>query len=155
MRALVAAVFILLGGCAIVPGQAAENQPPRQTPVADDPRWSTPAPPYPKAARAAHMQGRGIVRISTDASGRVVSATVRQSMGNDALDDDTTKFALAHWHGPPNTSRDVPITYRLVAPASPSQTPGKDWYTPKPPYPYQAIKAHGQGTGSVRVTMPP
>ncbi len=76
-------------------------------------RWNTPQPPYPYPLRAAHVQGSGSVRITTDASGRVVSASVVQSTGNTLMDDNTSRFARAFWSGPPNASVTVPITYRM------------------------------------------
>ena len=76
-------------------------------------RWNTPQPPYPYAMRAAHVQGNGSVRITTDGSGRVVSVSVAQSTGNAVLDANTGQFARANWSGPPNASVMVPITYQI------------------------------------------
>lgn len=76
--------------------------------------WHTSAkPPYPPQARASHITGSGTVRITTDASGRVVSASVAQSAGNGILDYAITGFAKANWSGPPNSSTTVPFTFRL------------------------------------------
>ncbi len=76
-------------------------------------RWLTPQPPYPYAVRAAHVQGSGSVRITTDGSGRVTNVSVAQSTGNALLDDNTSQFARQAWSGPPNASVTVPITYQM------------------------------------------
>lgn len=75
--------------------------------------WKTPRPNYPYQARAARVQGSGSVRVSTDGSGRVISASIVASVGNGILDANTIAFAKSNWHGPPNTTTTVPITYKL------------------------------------------
>ena len=75
--------------------------------------WHHSRPPYPAQARMAHIEGSGSVKVTTDASGHVVSAEIVQSVGNGLLDSNTKQYALANWSGPPNSSTVVPITYRL------------------------------------------
>ncbi len=76
-------------------------------------RWMTPRPAYPAPLRLAHVQGSGTVRITTDASGRVVNAAIVQSTGNALLDDHASRAAKNAWSGPPNATTAVPVTYRL------------------------------------------
>ena len=76
-------------------------------------QWKTPPPPYPYAMRASRVQGGGVVRITTDGSGRVVSASLVQSTGNALLDAGTVSYARMAWSGPANASTNVPITYEL------------------------------------------
>ncbi len=76
-------------------------------------RWNKPKPAYPAPARLAHIQGNGSVRVTTDASGRVVNAAMVQSTGNPLLDDTTCRAARSGWSGPPNSSLTVPVTYQL------------------------------------------
>lgn len=75
--------------------------------------WSTPKPPYPYQARAAHAQGSGSVRVSTNGSGQVISASMASSIGNGILDAAAVAYAKSNWHGPPNTTSTIPITFRL------------------------------------------
>jgi protein TonB len=75
--------------------------------------WRTPKPPYPYEARAARFQGSGRILVSTDDSGAVTSATIQQSVGSAILDSNTVSFARGNWHGPPNSSTTVAITYQL------------------------------------------
>ena len=76
-------------------------------------RWNKPKPVYPPSLRAAHIQGSGSIRVTTDASGHVVSAVITQSTGNALLDDNTCRAAKRDWSGPPNSALSVPVTYRL------------------------------------------
>ena len=75
--------------------------------------WKTSKPPYPYAMQAARKQGSGSVRVTTNASGGVVSATVVESTGSALLDENTCRYARGFWSGPPNATTVVPITYRL------------------------------------------
>lgn len=75
--------------------------------------WKTPKPNYPYQARASRVQGSGSVRVSTNASGAVISVTVSQSVGSGILDANTVAFARSNWRGPPNSTTTVPITYKL------------------------------------------
>jgi outer membrane biosynthesis protein TonB len=74
--------------------------------------WRTPKPPYPRAALVAHIQGEGEVRIATDAAGNVKEVAVTRSVAP-ILDANTRSFALANWKGPPNSTRTVPVIYRI------------------------------------------
>ncbi len=76
-------------------------------------RWNVPKPIYPPALRLAHVQGSGSVRVTTDGSGRVVSASMEHSTGSAVLDDQTCQTAKLQWSGPPNSTTTVPITYQL------------------------------------------
>ena len=76
-------------------------------------RWNKPKPVYPAALRLARVQGSGVVRVTTDGSGRVVNAIIVQSTGNAVLDDNTCRSARNFWSGPPNSTLSVPITYQL------------------------------------------
>lgn len=77
-------------------------------------RWNVSSkPPYPTALKKAGTRGSGTVRVATDASGRVVEATMVQSTGSSALDENTTRHARAFWTGPGNATTTVPITYQL------------------------------------------
>jgi outer membrane biosynthesis protein TonB len=75
--------------------------------------WRTPKPIYPLKARQLHIAGSGSVRVTTNASGRVVAVEITGSI-NPILDSNTRSFALGNWSGPPNQSTVVPITYRLT-----------------------------------------
>lgn len=75
--------------------------------------WKLPKPNYPYQARASRVQGSGSVRVSTSASGNVISATIVQSAGSGVLDSNTIQFAKSNWSGPPNATTTVPITYKL------------------------------------------
>ncbi len=70
-------------------------------------------PIYPPQARAAHITGNGSVRLTTDASGRVTSASIGQSSGNGLLDFAATSHAKLNWSGPPNATTTVAFTFRL------------------------------------------
>jgi Gram-negative bacterial TonB protein C-terminal len=76
------------------------------------PGWRMPRPPYPAKAIAAHAEGKGVIRISTNRDGRVEKVEIIKKI-HPLLDEHTSAFALAHWTGPPNTTRDVPVTYAL------------------------------------------
>lgn len=75
--------------------------------------WSTPTPGYPYQARASHVTGSGSVRISTNGSGEVISASMASSTGNGILDATAISAAKSRWHGPPNATTTVPITFKL------------------------------------------
>jgi len=75
--------------------------------------WSTPKPGYPFQARKLHLAGSGGVRVTTDASGRVISAEMSPSI-HPLLDQAAVSFARSSWKGPPNTTRVVPITFQLT-----------------------------------------
>jgi outer membrane biosynthesis protein TonB len=73
--------------------------------------WRTPKPPYPAAALVSRMQATGSARITTDAAGNVSGCEV--SGLPSPFDSNTRSFARANWKGPPNSSRTVPVIYRL------------------------------------------
>jgi TonB family protein len=75
--------------------------------------WSTPKPGYPFQARKLHLVGSGGVRVTTDASGRVISAEMAPGI-HPMLDQAAVSFARSSWKGPPNTTRVVPITFQLT-----------------------------------------
>ena len=74
--------------------------------------WRTPKPPYPTAALASRIQGKGSVRISTDGSGNVVNVVITGAI-NPMLDANTRTFARSNWKGPPNSTRTVPVIYQI------------------------------------------
>ncbi len=74
--------------------------------------WSTPKPAYPFQARRMRLQGSGGVRVTTDATGRITSATMSPSI-HPLLDATALAYARTAWKGPPNTTRVVPITFQL------------------------------------------
>ena len=78
-------------------------------------RLTTPYPPYPYQARAHHDQGRGIVKVTFDESGRPVSAVMTKSTGSSILDGNTVNYALKEWKssGGKKTTISVPVAYRL------------------------------------------
>jgi protein TonB len=73
--------------------------------------WKTPRGPYPPAALQRRIQGTVMVRISTNAAGKIVSATV--SGGDPELQSAARRMALSIWQGPPNATRTVPVKYEI------------------------------------------
>ena len=59
------------------------------------------------------MTGSGVCRVTFDGSGHVSDASMTQSIGSGILDNNTIQFAKANWSGAPNTTTNVPITYRM------------------------------------------
>ena len=53
-----------------------------------------------------------ILRVFTDASGRVARVEILRSAGP-VLDATTRRYVLEHWHGPPNRFKDVTFDYQL------------------------------------------
>jgi hypothetical protein len=74
--------------------------------------WITPRPGYPFQARKLNLTGSGGVRVTTDATGRVISAEMSPGI-HPLLDQAAISFARSSWKGPPNTTRVVPITFIL------------------------------------------
>jgi TonB family protein len=74
--------------------------------------WSTPKPDYPRAALVARVSGKVTVRIETDGTGRVRQVTVTGSTGT-VLDENTCSYARRKWTGPPNSTKTIPVIYRL------------------------------------------
>ena len=54
----------------------------------------------------------GVIRITTNASGRATRAVMVKSM-HPILDKAACEFALAYWHGPPNKTADLPVTVKI------------------------------------------
>jgi TonB family protein len=76
------------------------------------------SPPYPSEARQNRIEGSGIIKVSFDETGKVVSATMSKSTGSDILDKSTVKYVTDTWHvdiGRKYTTF-IPITYRLYKP---------------------------------------
>jgi TonB family protein len=74
---------------------------------------NAPLPDYPYQAKNAHITGSGVCVLVVDtASGRVTSATMAQSTGNEILDKVTTN-TFGRWRFKPGTLSQVqvPITY--------------------------------------------
>ena len=76
--------------------------------------WFMPPPNYPRQVEQFHGTGSGVIRISTDGQGRVVRAAMIQSTGNETLDENAVNFAEARWSGPSNSTRTVPLIYRII-----------------------------------------
>jgi TonB family protein len=75
--------------------------------------WSMPRPNYPFQARKMHLTGSGVIRVTTDASGRVVSATMIKSI-HPILDQEAVTYARNNWKGPPNSTNTKPIDFVLT-----------------------------------------
>ena len=75
--------------------------------------WKTPKPIYPQQARMAHLKGSGAVRVTTDASGNISSASISQSAGSPILDNAIQSYARSNWKGPPNSTQTFPFTFSL------------------------------------------
>ncbi len=75
--------------------------------------WFTPAPPYPESARQKGVTGECVLRVTMNASGAVVSARIAKSSGDKTLDRTIAAYAREHWRGPPQTTANVPVTFRL------------------------------------------
>lgn len=71
-------------------------------------------PPIAVGSVQPHLVGHGVVRIHFDAAGRVDSAVFVKSTGNKILDQNTIEFAKKNWRGPPSSTSDVPIAYRVT-----------------------------------------
>ena len=73
--------------------------------------WRTPRGPYPPAALQRRIQGTVMVRIVTNAAGRVTSAS--PSGGDPILQSAARTMALSSWGGAPNSSKTVPVIYTI------------------------------------------
>ncbi len=62
-----------------------------------------------------------VVRITTDSQGRVIRVVFLKPL-DPILEKHCREFALARWKGPPNVTRDVPLTFTLD-PAKKPDTP--------------------------------
>ena len=77
--------------------------------------WHLPRPSltqYPLLAKYGQLEGNGVVKVATDATGRVISVEIIRS-ANPILDAAIKEHARDHWHGPPDSSRTVPFAYHL------------------------------------------
>lgn len=79
--------------------------------VVPAPKLQTPAPPCPYQARAAHLSGAGVARATFNDQGHCSSVSIVQSTGSGILDSNTISWAEAHWTGPANSTKDVPVSY--------------------------------------------
>lgn len=73
--------------------------------------WRTPRGQYPPIALQRRIQGTVSVRISTDTSGRVTSASA--SGGDPILQSAARAMALSIWSGPPNSTTVRPVIYKI------------------------------------------
>ena len=127
-------------------------------PDAPPPRWRTAGSTYPPEARSKRIEGTGTVHVTTDANGWVQSARMERSTGSKILDDATLQAAHTYWQGPPNTTANLPVEYRLAKVPTGPQTaaavyPG--WTLPPPSYPADAGDDYEQGRGEIRVSTDP
>ena len=74
--------------------------------------WKIPQPPYPYAAMKAHEQGTVYVQLTTDSSGRIVTATAKKT-AHPHLDESLAEWAKANGHGPPNMTVITSFTFRI------------------------------------------
>jgi protein TonB len=58
----------------------------------------SPAPPYPRLASTRRIEGKVILRIHVDATGRPIEVSVETSSGSSILDEAARKFVQARWH---------------------------------------------------------
>ncbi len=79
-------------------------------------QWYTPTPHYPHAAVQFLESGSGMVRVATDATGRINHAEMIRSTGVKRLDENTIHYALNFWGGPSNSTKEVPVSYVMRAP---------------------------------------
>ena len=93
---------------------ASVSQPLQAKPEANG--WVLPRTPYPFAAMKTHEQGKLIITCTTDASGQVVKASAVPANAKDKLPElikTVVQWALAHWHGPPNSTKETSLDFRL------------------------------------------
>ena len=72
-------------------------------------------PPYPAQARVSGAQGDGVLKVSFDESGHVVSAEMAQSTGSKILDSNTVNYVKARWRssGGEKVTTTLPFAYHL------------------------------------------
>ena len=58
----------------------------------------SPAPPYPRMAMQRRLEGKVVLRIHVDASGKPIEVSVENSSGSKLLDEAAMKFVKARWH---------------------------------------------------------
>jgi periplasmic protein TonB len=76
---------------------------------------TTPRPDYPYEARRSKIEGRGLLRMSVDESGKVTGGKILKSTGNRYLDH-AGLAAFRHWRAKPGNRRevDMPLTFVLT-----------------------------------------
>jgi TonB family protein len=75
-----------------------------------------PAPEYPRMALELGQQGKVVIALTVDESGKIVSAEVKESSGSSILDHGTLESIKRHWvfpPGAPNRQFEAPINYIL------------------------------------------
>jgi len=58
----------------------------------------SPAPPYPRMAMQRRLEGKVVLRIHVDASGKPIDVSVENSSGSSILDEAAMQFVKARWH---------------------------------------------------------
>ena len=75
-----------------------------------------PAPPYPEESLANREEGRVVLLIEVDESGKITSVTVKNSSGYSRLDWATADYVKRHWlFDPAGRPRkfEAPISFHL------------------------------------------
>jgi len=75
----------------------------------------TPPPPYPPSARRRGLEGRLVLRVTIDSSGRPASVTLLRSSGADSLDA-AAREAVEGWRFRPARHEGQPIASDIVVP---------------------------------------
>ena len=72
-------------------------------------------PFYPAQARVSGAQGDGVLKVSFDEKGQVVSAEMVQSTGSKILDSNTVNYVKARWRssGGGKVTTTLPFAYHL------------------------------------------
>ena len=72
-------------------------------------------PPYPAQARVSGAQGNGVLKVSFDESGKVLSAEMAPSTGSKILDSNTVNYVRARWRssGGEKVTTTIPFAYHL------------------------------------------
>ena len=78
----------------------------------------TPHPPYPLQARAAHITGTVIVRVTFAAAGPVRTVKIMKSSGSEILDSNTVNYIKAKWRSTlgKEYTKEQTLSYFLVQP---------------------------------------
>ena len=75
--------------------------------------WYTPMPPYPPDSMRKMESGSGVIKIVTNDAGQVADARMIRSTGAQRLDTVTVYYALASWHGPARSIREIPVSFGI------------------------------------------
>jgi TonB family protein len=67
---------------------------------------------YPPAALFSRIEGRVVVELKTNATGKIVSVVILES-SNPIFDAFTRQSVPAHWHGPPNATGRHTVIYKI------------------------------------------